>query len=90
METRDGERLLVSDRGDTAKYLERGDHAHRPLDSTAIREICEGCGAELVDVEDMWPHITVDTSTVNSVATAIEAVARAMDRAIEAALIIRG
>jgi len=37
----------------------------------------------------MWPHITVDTRNVASVQQAVQAVARAMDHVVEAALTIR-
>ena len=86
VERRD-DRLVVSDRGDTAKYFERGDELHRSLGSTAIREICETSGALLVDVEDRWPHITVDSSAVSGVTDAVRIVAHAMDGVADAASI---
>lgn len=56
VEIRD-ERVLISDRGETCRYLEAGDSAHRPLSADTIRRLCEERGAQLVDVPEMWPHI---------------------------------
>ena len=85
IELRDG-RLLISDRGETTRYLERGDDAHRQLDLPTIREVCERSGAKLVAVDDMWPHITVDSAQVTDVAEAVRLVAQAIDRVFDAAL----
>jgi hypothetical protein len=87
VERRD-DRLVVSDRGETAKYLERGDEFHRPLDTSVIREICESSGATLVGVHEMWPHITIDTNEGREVADAVRIVAQAIDRVIAAALTV--
>jgi hypothetical protein len=87
LELRDG-RLLVSDRGDIAKFCETGDDFHRPLDTSTIRDICESAGAMLIPVREMWPHITVNSRRVHAVADAIRIVGRAMDRVMEAALIV--
>jgi hypothetical protein len=73
------QRLVVSDRGETAEYLERGDSMHSVMSHAVIARVCRERGAYLVAVPDMWPHITVNTHEVATVANAIETVADAID-----------
>lgn len=87
IELRDG-RLLISDRGQTCRYLEAGDWAHRPLSIERIRELCEEREAQLVDVPEMWPHITVTAERAQTPAQAVAVVGLAIEHVFAAALAV--
>lgn len=87
VDVRDG-RLLISDRGQTCRYLETGDGAHRPLGVERIRELCEERAAQLVDVPDMWPHITVAAERAQTPAQAVTLIGLAIEHVFAAALTV--
>jgi hypothetical protein len=87
VELRDG-RLLISDRGQTSRFLEAGDSAHRPLSLARIRELCEERGAQLVDVPEMWPHITITVERAPPPAQAVALVGLAIEHVFAAALVV--
>ena len=85
----DGDRLIVSDRGDTCRYLEEGDGAHRRLDRDSVeRALCHE-GVVLMNVPDMWPHITVDPERVADVAAAVLLIGHAIEHVYAAGLKVR-
>ncbi len=79
-------RLVVSDRGDTCRYLEHGDDAHRVVGAEEIRQVCTRHGMCLVEPEDMWPHITPPADAQLSVEDAVAGVAEAVDAVFAMAL----
>lgn len=85
VENRDG-RLVISDRGETCQYLNSGDGAHRHLPLETIRQLCGEQRAELVDVPEMWPHITVPSGQRAPLAEAVAIVGRAIEHVFAAAL----
>jgi hypothetical protein len=87
VENRDG-RLLVSDRGETCRQLETEDWPYRRLPLDTVRRLCGERGAVLAEVEEMWPHITVDPATVDTVVRAVAVVAAATEHVFAAALIV--
>jgi hypothetical protein len=87
VESRDG-RLLVSDRGETCRQLESDEWPYRRLPPDLVRQLCEKRGAVLVEVEEMWPHITVDHEAVLGVARAVAVVGAAIEGVFAAALIV--
>jgi hypothetical protein len=87
VENRDG-RLVVSDRGETCRQLESDGWAYRRLALDAVRRLCAERGAVVVEVEEMWPHITVDPEAVHTVAHAVDVVAAAIEHVFAAAVIV--
>jgi len=87
VESRDG-RLLVSDRGETCRRLESDEWPYRPLPPETVQRLCEQRGAVLIEVEEMWPHITVDPKAVHSVARAVGVIGAAIEGVFAAALIV--
>ncbi len=85
LELRD-ERILLSDRGETCRYLEAGDAAHRRLEEADIRRLCRERGALLVAVEDMWPHITVSATEDVVLADAVRVIGEAIEHVFESAV----
>lgn len=81
-------RLVISDRGETCRYLEAGDGAHRPLSTETIRRLCEERDAQLVDVPEMWPHITVTAERAQTVAQAVALAGLAIEHVFAAALTV--
>jgi hypothetical protein len=87
VEIRDG-RLVVSDRGETCRQLETDEWPYRRLALDTVRRLCGERGAVLVEVEEMWPHITVDPGAVHTAAHAVAVVAAAIEHVFAAALIV--
>lgn len=85
IEERNG-RILVSDRGDAMRFFSVPDaNTGKPSGTRVIafevaKEICERVGAELVLVEDMFAHITIDSRLISDPREAVRIVADAADR----------
>jgi len=89
VERREGD-LVVTDRGETYQYLSRGDDSTYDmslLDDDSVREICGKHGVEL-DTSDpeLFPRIERHLSPDDDAASAVTAVAQAIDRVMAEAM----